>query len=159
VRCHCRNILFKKDPMDRASFTVGGNENFIRLEEIPEGCKSLVVTAQDHSGKTLFWIVYNIPVHNKIAFHEPGGRFAINDFMRHSLVIPDIDEKNTTLNITVYALDTILHAGGGKHGQEILKIMHNSILTQASDTCTIQAAQDVNEGHAVNDCIPLGMHD
>lgn len=145
--------------MDRASFTVGGNENFIRLEEIPDNCKSLVITAQDHSEKKLHWIVYNIPVHSEIALHEPGGRYAINDFLRHSLMIPDIDEKNASINITVYALNEVLQEGGGKHGQEILKIMQNNIITHASDICTIQEVQDVNGEHAGNDCIPLGMHD
>jgi phosphatidylethanolamine-binding protein (PEBP) family uncharacterized protein len=159
VKCYCRDILYKKDTEGQFLFTECGDNNFIQLENIPDRCESLVVVARDHLEGTLHWIVYNLPVHSEIALHEPGGRHAINDFLKHSLVIPDTDEKNKSLSVAVYALDVVLQVGGGKHGQDILRIMRNNIIGQASATCTIREVRDSNEKHTVNTSIPLGIHD
>lgn len=158
MKCFCSDIrgIKKNDCYDVSEMK---DKSLIRLEDIPEKCGSLAVLISDRSRNRIYWMVYNLPVGAEISLHETRGRSTVNDFYRHSIVIPGIFGKSAPLCVTVFALDSMLSIGGGKHARDILKIMKPNIIEAVSDSCKVYNVNEKEANPLSRDSVPLGIHD
>ena len=133
----------------------------LRLDDIPEGTNSLVVTAQNmHTGK-FHWIVYNIPVTDTIDEDFRKGIEAVNDFGQHRFKSPDSQAADTVLLFTVYALSDVLHIGSGKNGHDIRRSLYRYLIDVAEVEYYTDPLAPVAHGidpFSMFD-LPPGLHD
>jgi len=103
------------------------------IEGIPEGTKSLVLIVDDPDapmGTWDHWIVWNIPLTNKIEENSVPGTEGLNDFRRHSYGGPCPPSGTHRYFFKVYALDTKLNLDSNSRKKDIEKAMKGHILAQ-----------------------------
>ena len=100
----------------------------LRIDDIPEGTRSLVVTAQNVQSGQFHWIVYNIPVTDTIDEDFDKGIEAPNDFNQRTFRAPDPQAGEMELLFSVYALNDVLHIGGLKNGHEIRRALYRHLI-------------------------------
>jgi len=103
------------------------------IEGIPEGTKSLVLIVDDPDapmGTWDHWIVWNIPLTNKIEENSVPGTEGLNDFRRHSYGGPCPPSGTHRYFFKVYALDTKLNLDSNSRKKDIEKAMKGHLLAQ-----------------------------
>ena len=127
---------FEANAMIPAKFTCQG-ENIspaLRINNIPEGTKSLVLIVDDPDAATgtwVHWVVYNIdPVETIVQGEIPGAQ-GINDFNKLNYGGPCPPSGTHRYFFKVYALDTKLDLESGLSKQAVLAVMKRRVLDQA----------------------------
>jgi Raf kinase inhibitor-like YbhB/YbcL family protein len=101
------------------------------IEGIPDGTKSLVLIVDDPDapmGTWDHWIVWDIPLTNKIEENSVPGTEGLNDFRRHSYGGPCPPSGTHRYFFRVYALDTKLNLDSNSRKKDIEKAMKGHIL-------------------------------
>ncbi|MEB2777427.1 YbhB/YbcL family Raf kinase inhibitor-like protein [Algoriphagus sp. D3-2-R+10] len=81
------------------------------IENLPIKAKSLVVMLKDRSvddKDSMLWLLYNIPVKNRINEDEKKGELGLNSFNKFSYVGPCSESEAHRYMFKVYALDDFL---------------------------------------------------
>lgn len=119
-----------------SKFTCEGNDASPELviENIPAGAKSLalIVDDPDAPGKTwVHWVVYDIPVINKIGEGSIPGKQGINDFDRKDWGGPCPPSGTHRYYFKIYALDKMLGLDEGIDKRTLEEAMEGHILGKA----------------------------
>lgn len=104
------------------------------IENIPAGAKSLalIVDDPDAPGKTwVHWVVYDIPITNKIDEDTIPGKQGINDFDRKDWGGPCPPSGIHRYYFKVYALDKTLGLSEGVDKETLEETMDGHILAKA----------------------------
>ena len=133
----------------------------LRIDDIPEGTRSLVVTAQNLQSGQFHWIVYNIPVTDTIDEDFQKGVEAPNDFNQRRFRAPDPRSGETELIFSVYALSDVLHIGGTINGHDIRRALYRCLIDVAETVYFADPFAPALYTYDVSDLydLPPGMHD
>jgi Raf kinase inhibitor-like YbhB/YbcL family protein len=119
-----------------SEFTCEGNDTSPELviENIPAGAKSLalIVDDPDAPGKTwVHWVVYDIPITNRIDKGSIPGKQGINDFDRKDWGGPCPPSGTHRYYFKIYALDKMLGLDEGIDKRTLEEAMAGHILAKA----------------------------
>lgn len=119
-----------------SKFTCEGNDvsPALVIENIPAGTKSLalIVDDPDAPGKTwVHWVVYDIPVTNKIEEGSIPGKQGINDFDREDWGGPCPPSGTHRYYFKAYALDQMLGLDEGIDKISLEEAMEGHVLAKA----------------------------
>lgn len=106
----------------------------LTITNVPERAKSLVLIIDDPdapSGEWVHWVVYNIPVTNRIAEGSVPGLQGMNDFERQNYGGPCPPSDTHHYFHKVYALDSMLNLKGFVNKQTVLRAAQGHILAKA----------------------------
>ncbi|MFA5335754.1 MAG: YbhB/YbcL family Raf kinase inhibitor-like protein [Candidatus Omnitrophota bacterium] len=132
--------LTSPDFTDRGSlpkkFTVDGSgiNPSLYIEGVPAGAQSLVLIMDDPDavgGNFTHWLVYDIPVVNKIRENSIPGNQGLNTAGELDYVSPMPPSGTHKYTFKVYALDKILGLPEGARRQTVEQAMQGRILEQA----------------------------
>ncbi len=104
------------------------------IVRIPAGTKSLALIVDDPespAGTWVHWVVFNIPVSNRIDENSVPGTQGVNDFGRNDYGGPCPPDREHRYFFKLYALDTMLKIPTGATKQELEKAMKGHILAEA----------------------------
>jgi Raf kinase inhibitor-like YbhB/YbcL family protein len=104
------------------------------FENIPGDTKSIALIMEDTdspNGEFVHWVMWNMPVKNKVVENNPEGTFGKNTHGENKYYGPCPPNGMHTYHFKVYALNSVLDlpSSGGK--PELLKAMEGHILGQA----------------------------
>lgn len=105
----------------------------LKIGGIPEGAKSLVLIVDDPDapmGTWDHWIVWNIPVTDKIEENTVLGVEGLNDFRKHSYGGPCPPSGTHRYFFKVYALDTKLTLNPNSRKKDLENAMEGHILAK-----------------------------
>jgi hypothetical protein len=113
----------------------GGVNPALVIEDIPENTKSLVLIIDDPDaprGTFVHWVVYDIPITNRIEENSIPGTQGINNSGELNYCSPYPPPGNQhRYFFKVYALDTLLGAKEGLDKSEIENLIYGHILDKA----------------------------
>ncbi len=106
----------------------------LHIDDIPQNTKSMALVVDDPdapNGTFVHWVVYNIPVVNKIAENTVPGNQGVNDFNKQEYGGPCPPSGEHRFVFKAYALDQepVLTDGASKHDLE--KAIQGHILDKA----------------------------
>lgn len=104
------------------------------IEEIPEGAETLALIVDDPdapAGTWVHWVVFNIPVTNRIEEGEVPGNQGINDFKKEKYGGPCPPSGTHRYFFKLYALDQELGLSEGASKRDVEAAMEGHILAQA----------------------------
>ncbi|RZN38415.1 MAG: YbhB/YbcL family Raf kinase inhibitor-like protein [Methanophagales archaeon ANME-1-THS] len=104
------------------------------IEEIPAGTKSLALIVDDPDaprGTWVHWVVYDIPVVNRIEEDSIPGTQGMNDFGRKDYGGPCPPSGTHRYFFKIYALDKVLGLSGRVDKAALENAMKGHILDQA----------------------------
>ncbi len=107
------------------------------IEDIPKKTRSLALIVEDPDaprGTWIHWIVYDIPVTNRIKADSVPGREGLNDFRRRQYDGPSPPSGTHRYVFKVYALDRMLGLKEGATRQKLEEAMRGHILARAKLT-------------------------
>jgi Raf kinase inhibitor-like YbhB/YbcL family protein len=138
---------FKNNESIPEKFTCdGSNINpVLVIEEIPPATVSLALVLDDPDsarGDFIHWVLFNLPVTNRIEKNGAQGTPGKNDFGRLGYGGPCPGKGLHHYNFRVYALDTLLDLPKGSTADEVEYAMMNHILDSASLTGTYQKREE-----------------
>ncbi|MDD5173460.1 MAG: YbhB/YbcL family Raf kinase inhibitor-like protein [Candidatus Omnitrophica bacterium] len=127
---------FKNNEKMPAKFTCDGEgvNPALRIENLPEGTKSLalIVDDPDASMKTwVHWVVYDIPPSGYIEEDSIPGKQGINDSGGKDYSGPLPPSGTHRYYFKIYALDKVLGLNDGISKKDLEKAMQRSILSSA----------------------------
>lgn len=119
-----------------ASFTCDGEDinPSLVIEDIPKEAKSLVLIVDDPDapmGTWVHWVVYDIPVTNRISQNSIPGKQGINDFRKKDYGGPCPPSGTHRYFFKIYALDTTLNLEEGISKEALEEAMQGHILDKA----------------------------
>lgn len=128
--------VFKHNQMIPRKYTCQGEDTNppLTIESIRSGTKSLALIVDDPDApmKTwVHWVVFNIPVMEKIEENTVPGRQGRNDFGRNDYGGPCPPSGTHRYFFKIYALDTLLDLPEGVRKSEVEKAMEGHILEKA----------------------------
>jgi len=106
----------------------------LTITGIPEGAKSLALIVDDPDasvGMWVHWVVFDIPLINRIEEKSIPGKQGRNDSGRNEYGGPCPPSGTHRYFFKIYALDTILNLSEGITKKELEKAMAGNILAQA----------------------------
>ncbi|MDP6685945.1 MAG: YbhB/YbcL family Raf kinase inhibitor-like protein [Candidatus Omnitrophota bacterium] len=117
-------------------FTCQGDDinPLLRIEGVPEEAKSLALIVDDPDapmGMWVHWVLYNIPIVDKIDEDSIPGKQGINDFRREDYGGPCPPSGTHRYFFKIYALDTELGLKDGVNKKDLEKAMEGHILDKA----------------------------
>jgi len=126
---------FEKNKLIPSKYTCDGDDVNppLNIEGIPKETKSLVLIVDDpdaSKGTWDHWIVWNIPLTNKIEENSVPGTEGLNDFRKHSYGGPCPPSGTHRYFFKVYALDTKLDLDPNSRKKDIEKAMKDHILAK-----------------------------
>jgi len=104
------------------------------IENIPKEAKSLVLIVDDPDAPMVtwvHWVVFDIPLINRIEENSIPGKQGRNDFSRKGYGGPCPPSGTHRYFFKIYALDKILNLSEGIASKELEKAMEGHILEQA----------------------------
>lgn len=104
------------------------------IEDIPKEAKTLALIMDDPdtpAGNWVHWIVFNIPVMNKIEENSNPGKPGVNDFGLRYYSGPCPDRNFHRFSFRVYALDAELQLKEGIGKKTLEKAMEGHVLGEA----------------------------
>jgi Raf kinase inhibitor-like YbhB/YbcL family protein len=119
-----------------AKFTcegVGVNPE-LNISGVPKATKSLVLIVDDPdavSGIFVHWVVFDIPLTNKITERSIPGKQGVNTTGALNYVCPCPPSGTHRYFFKVYALDSLLNLGEGVSLEELLSVMKPHVLDYA----------------------------
>lgn len=127
---------FKNNEMMPARFTYDGEDinPSLDIENLPEGTKSLALIVDDPDApmKTwVHWVVYDIPLANRIEEKSVPGKQGINDSGGKDYHGPCPPSGTHRYYFKIYALDKMLGMNDGISKAGLEKAMQGSILSSA----------------------------
>jgi Raf kinase inhibitor-like YbhB/YbcL family protein len=119
-----------------ASFTCDGEDinPSLVIEDIPKEAKSLALIVDDPDapmGTWVHWVVYDIPVTNRIEQNSIPGKQGINDFRRKDYGGPCPPSGTHRYFFKIYALDRIFNLKEGISKEALEEVMLGHILDKA----------------------------
>jgi Raf kinase inhibitor-like YbhB/YbcL family protein len=106
----------------------------LMIDEIPEGTETLALIVDDPdapAGTWVHWVVFNIPVTNRIEEGEVTGNQGINDFRKERYGGPCPPSGTHRYFFKLYALDQELGLSEGASRRDVEAAMGGHILAQA----------------------------
>lgn len=127
---------FKNNEKMPVKFTYDGEDinPSLRIENLPEGTKSLALIVDDPDApmKTwVHWVVYDIPLINRIDEDSIPGKQGINDSGAKDYHGPCPPSGTHRYYFKIYALNKILALNDGISKMDLEKAMQGSILSSA----------------------------
>jgi len=127
---------FKDNEFIPKKFTCEGEDvnPALIVEGIPKEAKSMVLIVDDPDapmGTWVHWVVYDIPVVNRIEESSIPGKQGINDFGRRDYGGPCPPSGTHRYFFKIYALDEMLNLKEGISKKELEGIMQGHILEKA----------------------------
>ncbi|MCK9614114.1 MAG: YbhB/YbcL family Raf kinase inhibitor-like protein [Candidatus Omnitrophica bacterium] len=127
---------FKNNEYLPKKFTCDGKaiNPSLNIESIPDNAKSLALIVDDPdapAGTFIHWIVFDIPVTNKIAENTAPGKQGITSSRTKEYVSPCPPSGTHRYFFKIYALDTMLNLKEGITKQELEAAMKGHIVAQA----------------------------
>ncbi len=127
---------FKNDEMIPSKFTCDGEDVNppMYISDVPNNTKSLSLTVKDPDApnKTWkHWIVYDMPVIEKIKENSVPGKQGQNDFGKKEYGGPCPPSGTHRYLFELYALDTNLDMDEGKSCDEVEQAMEGHIIEKA----------------------------
>jgi len=124
---------FENNGFIPSKFTCDGDDinPALKIEGIPEGTQSLVLIVDDPDapmGTWDHWVVWNIPLVEKIEESSVPGTEGFNDFGRHSYGGPCPPSGTHRYFFKVYALDTKLVLGPNSRKKDVERAMKSHLL-------------------------------
>jgi len=104
------------------------------IEGIPPNAKALALIVDDPDapgGDFVHWLVYNMPVKEKIEENSSPGTEGVNTLGETGYCSPCPPKGAHRYFFKIYALDTELGLDKGANKQQLLKAMQGHILAQA----------------------------
>ena len=104
------------------------------IDYTPDGTKSLALVVDDPDapmGTWVHWVVFDIPVQNKIAENSIPGKQGINDFVKRDYGGPCPPSGIHRYFFKIYALDTETGLSEGADKQELEEAIQGHVLDQA----------------------------
>jgi len=104
------------------------------ISNIPSGAKSLALVVDDPDapmGTWVHWVVFDIPIVNRIEENSSLGKEGINDFGRKRYGGPCPPSGTHRYFFKIYALDTLLNLKEGITKEELENAMQGHILAEA----------------------------
>jgi len=104
------------------------------IEGIPRDTKSLALIVDDPDapmGTWVHWVVYDIPVIDRIKENSIPGKQGINDFRKMNYGGPCPPSGTHRYFFKIYALDTVLNLKEGKTKEQLEDAMQGHILDKA----------------------------
>jgi Raf kinase inhibitor-like YbhB/YbcL family protein len=104
------------------------------IENIPVGAKSLVLIVDDPDaprGIWVHWVVFDIPVNNKIEENSVPGKLGITDSGKRDYHGPNPPSGIHRYFFKIYALDKVLNLKEGINKQTLESTMKNHVLDTA----------------------------
>jgi Raf kinase inhibitor-like YbhB/YbcL family protein len=104
------------------------------IEQVPDGTESLALIVDDPDapmGTWVHWVVYDIPVIERIAENSVPGLQGTNDFKRQDYGGPCPPSGTHRYYFKLYALDRKLDLKPGITKNELLRIMDAYVLEKA----------------------------
>jgi len=104
------------------------------ISNIPSGAKSLALVVDDPDapmGTWVHWVVFDIPIVNRIEENNSLGKEGINDFGRKRYGGPCPPSGTHRYFFKIYALDTLLNLKEGITKEELENAMQGHILAEA----------------------------
>lgn len=105
----------------------------INIEGIPDGTKSLVLIVDDPDapmGTWIHWVMWNIPVRNRIDENSAPGVQGRNSWNRNSYGGPDPPSGTHRYFFKIYAIDTTLSLERTATKNDVEKAMEKHILAK-----------------------------
>lgn len=105
----------------------------LNIDGVPDGTKSLALIIDDPDApmKTwVHWVVFNIPVQNKIDENSIPGKQGYNDFGKNDYGGPCPPSGTHRYFHKLYALDTVLNLNEGITKKELELAMQGHILAK-----------------------------
>ncbi len=105
----------------------------LNIDGVPDGTKSLALIIDDPDApmKTwVHWVVFNIPVQNKIDENSIPGKQGYNDFRKKGYGGPCPPSGTHRYFHKLYALDTVLNLNEGITKKELELAMQGHILAK-----------------------------
>ncbi len=127
---------FKNNEYIPKKFTCDGegvNPGLI-VESIPAGAKSLALIVDDPdapAGTFVHWVVFDIPVTDKIAENSIPGKQGVNTTGKLNYVSPCPPSGTHRYFFKIYALDTILNLGEDINKAALERAMEGHIVGKA----------------------------
>ena len=106
----------------------------IIIEDIPQGAQSLALIADDPDapmGTWVHWVVYDMPVANRIAENSIPGKQGHNDFGRYNYGGPCPPSGTHRYFFKMYALDAKLDLEEGIDKKDLEEAMEGHVLASA----------------------------
>lgn len=103
----------------------------IEISDIPVAAKSLVLIVDDPDapgGSYTHWIMWNIPVKNKIAENSAPGMQGLNDKNENKYTGPCPPSGTHHYHFRVYALDTKLNLPAKTDRRKLLEVINEHII-------------------------------
>lgn len=127
---------FKNNEFMPEKFTCRGEgvNPALIIDDIPKGAKSLALIADDPdapSGIFVHWVVYDIPVVNRIEENSVPGKQGINTSGGKDYVSPCPPYGTHRYFFKVYALDGMLNLSEGISKKDLERAMQGHILGRA----------------------------
>lgn len=127
---------FKDNEFIPKKFTCEGEDvnPALIIEGIPEEAKSLALIVDDPDapmGTWVHWVVYDIPVVDRIEENSIPGKQGINDFGRRDYGGPCPPSGTHRYFFKIYALDEMLNLKEGVSKRELERIIQGHILEKA----------------------------
>ena len=118
-----------------AKYTCDGDDMNppLNIKDIPEGTKGLVLIVDDPdapAGTWDHWVVWNIPVMERIEENSVQGVEGLNSFQRHSYGGPCPPSGTHRYFFKVYALDIKLDLNPNSRKKDIERAMKGHILAK-----------------------------
>ena len=127
---------FKDNELIPKKFTCEGEDvnPALIIEGIPEEAKSLALIVDDPDapmGTWVHWVVYDIPVVDRIEENSIPGKQGINDFGKRDYGGPCPPSGTHRYFFKIYALDEMLNLKEGVSKRELERIIQGHILEKA----------------------------
>ena len=127
---------FKNNESIPKKFTCQGSDlnPALIIEGIPKGAQSLALIVDDPDapmGTWIHWVVFDIPLINRLEENSIPGKQGRNDFGRKNYGGPCPPSGTHRYFFKIYALDKILNLSEGISKKELEKAMETHILGQA----------------------------
>jgi Raf kinase inhibitor-like YbhB/YbcL family protein len=107
----------------------------LRIEDIPEGTKSLLLIMTDldaPAGNFLHWIVFDIPPETRVIERDSiPGKQGISSAKRKNYAGPRPPSGTHRYDFIIYALDTLLNLPDGTDKDTIMKAMQGHVIAKA----------------------------
>ena len=106
----------------------------LTIEDIPEAAQSLALIMDDPDapmGTWVHWVVFDIPVTNKVGENSIPGKLGTNDFGRKNYGGPCPPSGTHRYFFKIYALDQKLDLQEGVSKEDLEQAMEGHVLDQA----------------------------
>ncbi|MBN1455718.1 MAG: YbhB/YbcL family Raf kinase inhibitor-like protein [Methanomicrobia archaeon] len=106
----------------------------LRISDIPAGTKTLALILEDLDaprGTFVHWLVYNIPVDNRIEEGSVPGTQGVNNFRKRAYGGPCPPSGTHRYVFKLYALNTVLALGEGADRKRLEAAMEGHIVDTA----------------------------